>query len=466
MSPFLALGAITALHLQSPLLLTVTQYKVKVLVICKKRAYEHARVCNRHAHARVDEVEKLAALCEGLQGIRRRNGNERETRDQCARGRAIFISEWDNEEGMRRTISDEAEWPVHGKKIARSGTIISQLKKLKKKKKKKKKNHFTRQRQSAQIKNKMSTVSQTPASGGPLILDGKACAAAVMFDLAARLASLRASPAGSAAGPPGLAVVLVGDRVDSATYVRMKKRACADLGVSDLGVTLPGTASTADIVAAVAALNADSRVHGILVQLPLPAGVDEAAVLSAISASKDADGLHPANVGAAVLRGPGRARGAVACTPQGCMELMRRAGISVAGKHAVVLGRSNIVGVPVAHLLLQADATVTICHSKTVDLPAVVRTADILVAAIGRPNFVKGEWLKPGAVVIDVGINGVPDASKASGQRLVGDVDFDSACQPGRASAITPVPGGVGPMTICMLMTNVIDAWERTLSLA
>ena len=308
--------------------------------------------------------------------------------------------------------------------------------------------------------------SAAAASSAPLILDGKACAAAVMSDLSARLASLRSSASAAGAPPPGLAVVLVGDRVDSATYVRMKKRACGELGIADLGVCLPATADTAAVVAAVAALNADARVHGILVQLPLPAGVDEAAVLAAVSAAKDADGLHPANVGAAVLRGKGGGGGggAVACTPLGCLELLRRAGLPIAGKHAVVLGRSNIVGLPVAHLLLQADATVTIAHSKTAALPALVRTADILVAAIGRPLFVQGDWIKPGAVVIDVGINAVPDATKPSGSRLVGDVDFDAAAK--RASAITPVPGGVGPMTIAMLMTNTVNAYERAVKAA
>ena len=347
--------------------------------------------------------------------------------------------------------------------------------------------------------------SSGDAAASVRLLDGKACSAAVMSELRDRLTSLRAS-APATAPPPGLAVVLVGDRVDSATYVRMKKRACAELGITDLGVSLPGTADTAAVLAAVRALNADPRVHGILVQvrrrrgkrflallrgasgalrslfyfptpspprpstpvqLPLPAGVDERAVLAAVSAAKDADGLHPANVGALVLGGRSAAgaprAAAVACTPLGCLELLRRAGVPIAGKHAVVLGRSHIVGLPVAHLLLQADATVTICHSKTTDLPAIVRSADILVAAIGRPLFVQGDWLKPGAVVIDVGINAVPDASKASGSRLVGDVDFDAACLPGRAAVITPVPGGVGPMTIAMLMTNTVDAYERSL---
>ena len=256
--------------------------------------------------------------------------------------------------------------------------------------------------------------------------------------------------------------MLVGSRADSATYVRMKVAACAEVGIVDLGRSFPEGASTAELVAAVRALDGDAAVHGILVQLPLPAHVDEAAVLGAISPPKDADGLADANMGAAVLKG--RRPGPRACTPLGVIALLRRAGVAMAGKHAVVLGRSNIVGVPVAHMLLQEDATVTMAHSKTRDVAALCRSADILVAAIGRPGFVQGDWIKPGAVVIDVGINAVPDATKPSGSRLVGDVDFDAAAK--RASAITPVPGGVGPMTIAMLMTNTVNAYERAVKAA
>ena len=226
---------------------------------------------------------------------------------------------------------------------------------------------------------------------------------------------------------------------------------------------LPEGTSEAELLAVVRRLNADPAVDGILVQLPLPPGIDEAAVLDAIDAAKDADGLHPTNMGCLVQKG--RTPAALPCTPAGVMELLVRSGVRLDGAHAVVLGRSNIVGVPVGQLLLQANATVTMCHSRTADLPAVVRTADVLVAAIGKPLFVRADWLKPGAVVIDVGINSIPDATKKSGSRLVGDVDFEGVMAAGGVAAITPVPGGVGPMTIAMLLGNTVRAWERRFGL-
>jgi len=287
------------------------------------------------------------------------------------------------------------------------------------------------------------------------VIDGKAIADDIRHETAARVAALTAR-AGRA---PGLAVVLVGARPDSATYVRMKKKACIEAGIADLGVDLPGDCGEAEVLRVVRELNDDARVDGILVQLPLPAGVSEERVLDAISFDKDADGLHPLNAGLLALKG--REPQSTACTPKGCVELLRRAGVEMAGKSAVVLGRSNIVGVPVAALLQRENCTVTVCHSRTPDIAAHVARADIVVAAIGQPNFVKGEWLKPGAVVIDVGINQVADASKKSGTRLVGDVDFDSCVASGRVSAITPVPGGVGPMTIAMLLSNTVDLFER-----
>ncbi|CAE7214911.1 FOLD4 [Symbiodinium sp. KB8] len=259
---------------------------------------------------------------------------------------------------------------------------------------------------------------------------------------------------------PGLAVILVGARPDSATYVRMKRKACEEVGIADFGVNLPVEASEDEIVAAVRAANEDERVHGILVQLPLPEHVNEMRVLSEISPEKDVDGLHPANVGDLALRG--RNPRFVACTPRGCIELLHRNGIEISGKSAVVLGRSNIVGIPAALLLLQENATVTVCHSRTKDIEARIRDADILVAAIGKAHFVQGSWIKPGAVVIDVGINSVDDATKKRGYRLVGDVDY-AAAKP-VASAITPVPGGVGPMTIAMLLQNTVEAGERALT--
>ena len=309
---------------------------------------------------------------------------------------------------------------------------------------------------SSSLSSPPSTIMQTSAEAtGVTSIDGTATADTIRDELKRRVELLK-STSGRA---PGLAVVLVGSRPDSATYVRMKKKACAEAGIVDLGRDLPENATEADILALVQELNADNRVDGILVQLPLPVGIKEETILDAISFEKDADGLHPLNAGYLALKG--REPVSTACTPKGCLELLKRNNISISGKNAVVLGRSNIVGVPIAALLQRENATVTICHSKTTDIASHVRNADIVVAAIGQPLFLKGEWLKPGAVVIDVGINQVKDDSKKSGYRLVGDVDFDSCILPNRASAITPVPGGVGPMTIAMLLTNTVNLFER-----
>jgi 5,10-methylene-tetrahydrofolate dehydrogenase/methenyl tetrahydrofolate cyclohydrolase/diadenosine tetraphosphate (Ap4A) HIT family hydrolase len=309
---------------------------------------------------------------------------------------------------------------------------------------------------SSSLSSPPSFIMQTSADAtGVTIIDGKATADTIREELKVRVDRLSTS-AGRA---PGLAVVLVGSRPDSATYVRMKKKACAEAGIVDFGRDLPGDASEEDILRVVRELNADPRVDGILVQLPLPSGIKEETILDAISFEKDADGLHPLNAGFLALKG--REPLSTACTPKGCLELLKRNKIPIAGKNAVVLGRSNIVGVPVAALLQRENATVTVCHSRTADIASHVRNADIVVAAIGQPLFLKGEWLKPGAVVIDVGINQVKDDTKKSGFRLVGDVDFDSCILPNRASAITPVPGGVGPMTIAMLLTNTVDLFER-----
>jgi len=246
---------------------------------------------------------------------------------------------------------------------------------------------------------------------------------------------------------PGLAVVLVGERRDSATYVRMKKKACLEVGVNSIGIDLPIDVTQAELVRTVDDLNANPAVHGILVQLPLPPHIDEAAVLQQIYSHKDVDGLHPLNVAqlASTKTHNNKNKGFafaecpfhVACTPQGCIELLDRSGVSIEGKEAVVLGRSNIVGVPMSLLLMQRNATVTICHSRTQNLPDVVRRADIVVACLGKAQFLQGGWLKPGAVVIDVGVNSVDDASDKRGYRLVGDVDFESAKEV--ASQITPV---------------------------
>lgn len=253
---------------------------------------------------------------------------------------------------------------------------------------------------------------------------------------------------------PGLATVLVGERVDSATYVRSKQKACAELGIESYGHNLPADISQEDLEALIKKLNADPKVNGILVQLPLPAGLDEERVLQLISIEKDVDGFSPLNIGR--LAQKGRDPLFVPCTPYGCIYLLEQAGVQIEGANAVVLGRSNIVGMPAALLLIGKNATVTVCHSRTKDIAAVVRQADILIAAIGKTEFVRGDWVKPGAAIIDVGINSKPDPSKEKGYRLVGDVNFDEVKEV--AGFITPVPGGVGPMTIAMLMKNTLRA--------
>ena len=255
---------------------------------------------------------------------------------------------------------------------------------------------------------------------------------------------------------PGLATVLVGENPASQVYVRNKQKACAEVGINSFGYKLPEDATQEEVETLVRKLNADPAVNGILVQLPLPRHLDEEKVLSAIDLNKDVDGFHPVNIGR--LAQKGREPVFIPCTPAGCMVLLEKAGAQLSGANAVVLGRSNIVGMPVALLLVKANATVTICHSRTRDLPSVVRQADVLVAAIGQPEFVKQEWVKPGAIVIDVGINQKEDASAKKGYRLVGDVAFDEVAEV--AGAITPVPGGVGPMTIAMLLKNTLHAAE------
>jgi len=255
---------------------------------------------------------------------------------------------------------------------------------------------------------------------------------------------------------PGLATVLVGENSASQVYVRNKHKACDEVGIRSFGHVLPADASQQEVEAVVKSLNADPEVHGILVQLPLPKHLDEEAVLAAIDLNKDVDGFSPVNIGR--LAQKGREPVFVPCTPAGCMVLLESTGINLSGANAVVLGRSNIVGMPVALLLVKANATVTIVHSRTKDIEAVCRQADVLIAAIGQPEMVKADWVKPGAVVIDVGINRIGDPTAKRGSRLVGDVDFASVSEV--ASAITPVPGGVGPMTIALLMKNTLHAAE------
>ena len=254
---------------------------------------------------------------------------------------------------------------------------------------------------------------------------------------------------------PGIHVVLVGDDPASQVYTRSKEKASNEVGMVGRLHTLPATTTQVELLAVLALLNSDDAVDGILVQLPLPKHLDSLAILDAIRPDKDVDGFHPINVG---LLASGRP-GLVPCTPLGCMRLLATSGVPLRGAHAVVLGRSNIVGKPVAQLLLAEDATVTLAHSKTPDLPALCRTADVLVAAVGRPEMVRGEWVKSGAVVIDVGINRVALPGREGKTRLVGDVCFDEAKE--RARAITPVPKGVGPMTIAYLLSNTLRAAER-----
>ena len=281
------------------------------------------------------------------------------------------------------------------------------------------------------------------------IIDGKAAAASLRAEIAQEVAGFRAA-AGRA---PGLAVVLVGDDPASAVYVRNKGKATVEAGMESFEHKLPADTSEADLLELVARLNADPDVDGILVQLPLPDHIDAASILLSIDPDKDVDGFHPINAGRLAVG----MNGFVPCTPLGCLKLLRAELGDLKGKEAVVIGRSNIVGKPMAMLLLGDHCTVTIAHSRTRDLPAVVRRADIVVAAVGRPQMVTGEWLKPGATVIDVGINRI--AGEEGKPKLVGDVDFASASAV--AGAITPVPGGVGPMTIACLIRNTLVSAAR-----
>ncbi len=282
------------------------------------------------------------------------------------------------------------------------------------------------------------------------IIDGKLAAEQIRAEVAVEVE--KRTQAGKAR--PGLATVLVGENSASQVYVRSKQKACREVGIESFGYELPATATQAEVEKLVSGLNADPKVNGILVQLPLPAHLDEEDVLKTISIEKDVDGFHPLNIGR--LAQKGREPLFVPCTPAGCIYLLEKELPSLEGLNAVVLGRSNIVGMPVALLLVRANATVTICHSRSRDLPAIIRAADVLVAAVGRPEMVRGDWIKPGAVIIDVGINRVEDASQPRGYRLVGDVAYQEAAEVARA--ITPVPGGVGPMTIAMLLRNTLRA--------
>jgi methylenetetrahydrofolate dehydrogenase (NADP+)/methenyltetrahydrofolate cyclohydrolase len=277
------------------------------------------------------------------------------------------------------------------------------------------------------------------------VIDGKAIADRLRARVAAAVTQLSRQGV-----VPGLAVVLVGDNPASQVYVRNKGRQTLEAGMRSFGHALPASASEAEVLALVVRLNADTDVDGILVQLPLPSHIDAQKVIEAIDPLKDVDGFHPVNAGKLMSGMPGL----VPCTPLGCLMLIRSVRADIAGLEAVVVGRSNIVGKPVAQLLLAENCTVTVVHSKTRDLPAACRRADILVAAVGRPEMIRGDWVKPGAIVIDVGINRLEDGGAK--ERLVGDVAFAEAIEV--ASAITPVPGGVGPMTIACLLRNTVEA--------
>ncbi len=287
------------------------------------------------------------------------------------------------------------------------------------------------------------------------VIDGKAIAEEMRSDLAKEIEGLAKEGV-----TPGLAVVLVGEDPASQVYVRMKGKACEKIGIYSETIRLPVETTEAELMEVIDRLNDDPKIHGMLVQLPLPKQINEQNVLLRIVPEKDVDGFHPVNVGKVATGDPTAFRPA---TPYGVQQMMIRSGVEISGAHAVIVGRSNIVGKPMASLLVQkadgANATVTVCHSRTKDLAAVTRQGDILIAAMGQPEFVKADMIKPGAVVIDVGTNRVDDPSKEKGYRLVGDVEFEKAKEV--ASAITPVPGGVGPMTITMLLYNTVQAAKQ-----
>ena len=285
------------------------------------------------------------------------------------------------------------------------------------------------------------------------IISGPEVAGQIYDELRVRIEKLK-----SEGTMPGLAVILVGDDPASQVYVGSKVKACEELGIYSQKWELPTETTQEELVELIRRLNADDRIHGILVQSPPPKHIDEEAVILNIDPRKDVDGFHPINVAKLVLEDE---EGFVPCTPQGCMELLKAYNIETAGKHAVVIGRSMIVGKPMANLLVskKANATVTIAHSRTKDLPALCRTADIIVAAVGRPEMVTADYVKEGAVVLDVGINRIPDETRPRGYRIVGDVNYESVQD--KCAAITPVPGGVGPMTIALLMANTVKACRQ-----
>ncbi|KAF8406595.1 hypothetical protein HHK36_008683 [Tetracentron sinense] len=286
------------------------------------------------------------------------------------------------------------------------------------------------------------------------VIDGKSVAKQIRYEITGEISRMK----DAISIVPGLAVILVGDRKDSATYVRNKKKACEAVGITSYEECLPENSTEQEVLKLISGFNDDPSVHGILIQLPLPCHMNEENILNAVSIEKDVDGFHPLNIGRLAMRG--REPLFVPCTPKGCIELLHRYRIDIKGKRAVVIGRSNIVGMPAALLLQREDATVTILHSRTKNPEEITRQADIIISAAGQPNMVRGSWIKPGAVIIDVGINPVEDAKSPRGYRLVGDICYEEACK--IASAVTPVPGGVGPMTIAMLLSNTLSSAKRT----
>jgi len=288
------------------------------------------------------------------------------------------------------------------------------------------------------------------------IIDGNAIAERMQAEIAVAVQKMKEEHGVT----PGLAAVLVGDNPASRQYVGMKRRRCAKVGIESFGYELPASTTQEELHKLILELNADPKVHGILVQLPLPDHINEEAILGALQLEKDVDGFHPVNIGRLAMKG--REPLFIPATPYGCMVLLDEVGAQVSGANAVVLGRSNIVGLPAAMLLLHRNATVTICHSRSRDLPGIVRGADILIAAVGRPEMVKADWVKPGAIVIDVGSNRIEDPTAEKGYRWVGDVAFDEVKEV--AGAITPSPGGVGPMTITMLLKNTLRAAEMAIA--
>ncbi|KAG8391801.1 hypothetical protein BUALT_Bualt01G0224700 [Buddleja alternifolia] len=309
-------------------------------------------------------------------------------------------------------------------------------------------------RSSSSVINELANIFTAMATeASAKVIDGKSVAKEIREEIASEISRMKES----IGVVPGLAVILVGDRKDSATYVRNKKKACESVGIKSYEVCLAEDSSEQEVLKYISGFNDDPSVNGILVQLPLPSHMNEQNVLTAVSIEKDVDGFNPLNIGCLAMRD--REPLFVPCTPKGCIELLHRYGVPIKGKRAVVIGRSNIVGMPAALLLQREDATVSVVHSRTKNPEEITREADIVIAAVGQANMVRGSWIKPGSVVIDVGINPVEDAESKRGYRLAGDVCYEEASK--IASAITPVPGGVGPMTIAMLLSNTLAAAKR-----